>query len=255
MNALSLDVLLEIAEYLDASSLHRLLSSSKQMWKLRNDDRFGQKIFPYKDHIENEDWSNGLVESVKNQNFSQMQFFINKGGWEFEHEAMMEAAKSGSRHMISFLIRNGCESWKGAMCGASESNDLDLMEYLVDQGANEFDDALIIASENNFRNIIDYIFTQSDCDPDEPMIAACKGGHKELVEYYIKKGASNCDIGLITAAEFCHMELVKLFLDLDAIDPFRDGGWYTSTDPDINLLLQEEYQKAKRKWRVPNGLY
>lgn len=51
------DTVLEIAEYLDAVSLCRFLSTTKQLWKLMTNDRFSKRIIPFKDFVEDENWT------------------------------------------------------------------------------------------------------------------------------------------------------------------------------------------------------
>lgn len=99
------------------------------------------------------DWNEGLLGSVDNNNIIMIEFFIKLGADEFD-DALIKSVLKNNIKLINYFIALGADDFDDSLAAATQINNMKLIDFFIKKGARDFDGGLYVAARFGLDNLI-----------------------------------------------------------------------------------------------------
>lgn len=143
-------------------------------------------------------WNKGLDGAAEGGHLELVQFFIDKGAWDY-NTGLIQGAFSGNIEIVQLMIDklkaptwgSYC-NWNNALIAAVKSSNIEIVQLIINNAGNkitEWDICLEWAARNGDLEIIKQITKQISEDQFQKMIPriikkAASYGHKNIIQFF-----------------------------------------------------------------------
>jgi len=141
-------------------------------------------------------WNEGLLGSVYNNNMSMIEYFIKLGSDDF-NQAMLQAIINNNIKLINYFIDLGANDFNGGLFTATQFNNMKLIEFFIQKGATDFDGGLYAAARFGFDNLILFYINLGADDYTTALGGAIDNNHFNdlLIPPFEKNKVNPCIVG------------------------------------------------------------